>query len=273
MCSFHLISCFWTSWIIIGPDDWLWFGRFLILRSTLHLNIDRYGNFLKWGLPLNHPFIDRFSIINHPIEDILHLWKPSYHHLCSYQERFLGFPKFVNVCGLLKSSETPSFVVNLITTSTTEPWNNADSKENYPKKKPSFSKLLLFSQIKFGFFILDCLKHTVFRSIPSIDHCHWGWWISHLQLKAKVSIPRRISESPGVANSLALAVLGKLDATFGLNVSLKSDASVTVWEIHYTWGFFWEYVFFLLEVSQLQVSARSSELHKAVSSNFFWVGL
>ena len=93
-----------------------------------------------------------------------------YHHLnlCSYQERFLGFLKFEAVSGLLKSSETPSFVVNLITTSTTEPWNNADSKENYPKKKPSFSKLLLFSQIKFGFsmiFILDCLKHDVISEV------------------------------------------------------------------------------------------------------------
>ena len=75
------------------------------------------------GVPLNHPFIDGLSIINHPFGDILHLWKPSYHHLCSYQEKFLGFPKFEDVCGLLKSSETPSFVVNLITTSTSEPWN------------------------------------------------------------------------------------------------------------------------------------------------------
>jgi hypothetical protein len=25
-----------------------------------------YGGFLKWGVPLNHPFIDGFSLINHP---------------------------------------------------------------------------------------------------------------------------------------------------------------------------------------------------------------
>jgi hypothetical protein len=32
--------------------------------------------FPKVGVPLNHPFIDRFSIINHPSIGYLHLWKP-----------------------------------------------------------------------------------------------------------------------------------------------------------------------------------------------------
>ena len=32
--------------------------------------------FPKVGVPLNHPFIDRFSIINHPAIGYLHLWKP-----------------------------------------------------------------------------------------------------------------------------------------------------------------------------------------------------
>ena len=35
-----------------------------------------YRGFLKMGVPPNHPFIDGFSLINHPFWGYPHLWKP-----------------------------------------------------------------------------------------------------------------------------------------------------------------------------------------------------
>ena len=44
-----------------------------------------YGGFLKWGVSRNHPFIDGFSGINHPLlgtPGTPHLWKPASLTIC-----------------------------------------------------------------------------------------------------------------------------------------------------------------------------------------------
>lgn len=126
------VICFWTSWMIICPDGWLWFGSVLILHSTT-AKYRSISSFLF--LP------DLWNTIYISLSKLNLLTKYRY----ILPSGFLGFPQFEDFyfwsLEIRAASSESSFIsVNFITNSLKrQPWIHADSKENYPKKKPYFS--------------------------------------------------------------------------------------------------------------------------------------